>query len=245
MQRFLILSCTERKRHDQELLPAVERYDGPSFRLLRRFRKQTTESIEVYILSAQFGLIHCEEPIPYYDQMMTPQRSTELKPQISERFQQIFGSAHHGNRKRSQLLFCMGKLYFNVLKESMPTGILVEHAPGPIGKQLSKLHQWLYRHQSRLEIGGPTNSARGNTRLRGIDIAMTPAGVINRARRQLSQQSVGAENYQSWYVSIDGKRVSPKWLVSLLTGLPVSKFHSDEARRILQRLGVEVHRVRL
>jgi hypothetical protein len=245
MQRLLILSCTERKRHDLGLLPAVERYDGPAFRLLRRFRKQSSESLEVYILSAQFGLIHCEELIPYYDQMMTPHRATELEPQIGERFRHIFRGAHHGEQAKSQLLFCMGRVYFDVLKDSVPTGMLVEHAPGPIGKKLSKLHQWLYRPYPRLQLSAPGNTPRGNARLRGVEIAMTSAEVLDLARRQLSKQPEGAENYQSWYVSIDGERISPKWLVSLLTGLPVSKFHSDEARRILQMLGIEVRRAQL
>jgi hypothetical protein len=119
MQRLLILSCTERKRHDLDLLPAVERYDGPAFRLLRGFRKQTSESLEVYILPAQFGLIDCEEPIPYYDQMMTPHRATEPEPQIGERFRHIFRTAHHGEQAKSQLLFCMGRVYFDVLKAVM------------------------------------------------------------------------------------------------------------------------------
>ena len=35
--RLLILSCSQRKRPDRVLLPALERYDGPVFRMLRKF----------------------------------------------------------------------------------------------------------------------------------------------------------------------------------------------------------------
>jgi len=32
--RLLILSCSQRKRPDSGLLPAIERYDGPVFRVV-------------------------------------------------------------------------------------------------------------------------------------------------------------------------------------------------------------------
>jgi hypothetical protein len=35
--RMLILACSQRKLLDEGLLPAVERYDDPAFRVLRRF----------------------------------------------------------------------------------------------------------------------------------------------------------------------------------------------------------------
>ena len=59
--RLLILSCSQRKRPNRVLLPALERYDGPVFRMLRKFLRScpAREShLEIYILSAQFGLLH-------------------------------------------------------------------------------------------------------------------------------------------------------------------------------------------
>src|SRR5690348_4465403 len=90
MQRLLILSCSQRKRPDLELLPAMDRYDGPSFRVLRRFLSQRpTERLTVYILSAEFGLIPATLPIPDYDRRMTPQRARELQPQALEVIAQV------------------------------------------------------------------------------------------------------------------------------------------------------------
>ena len=56
-------------------------------------------------------------------------------------------------------------------------------------------------------------------------------------------EAEGLTSYQSWYCIVQGVRVSPKWLVSQLTGLSVGSFHSDEARRFLNKLGLEVYRV--
>jgi hypothetical protein len=42
--RMLILACSRRKRPDEGLLPAIERYDGPAFRVLRRFLRKSRRS---------------------------------------------------------------------------------------------------------------------------------------------------------------------------------------------------------
>jgi len=39
-QRLLILSCSQRKRPDPSLLPAIERYNGPPFQVLRRYLRE-------------------------------------------------------------------------------------------------------------------------------------------------------------------------------------------------------------
>jgi hypothetical protein len=63
------------------------------------------------------------------------------------------------------------------------------------------------------------------------------------ARQAIVDNPQNATNYQSWYIQIDDQRVAPKWLVSQLTGLPVSDFVTTDARRLLAQLGFEVKRV--
>jgi len=80
--RLLILSCSQRKRADLVWLPALERYDGPVFRMLRKFLRACPSKEfhpEVFILSAQFGFISANQLIPDYDCQMTPQRASELQ----------------------------------------------------------------------------------------------------------------------------------------------------------------------
>ena len=62
MTRLLILSCSKAKRADCGLLPAIDRYDGPFFRVLRRYlRQQPADPPVVHILSAEFGLIPADD----------------------------------------------------------------------------------------------------------------------------------------------------------------------------------------
>ncbi len=76
MKRCLILGCSETKVATPDNVPAIDRYDGPPFRVLRRFLADRSpmnpkSDLDVFILSAQFGLIRDEQPIPIYDRHMS------------------------------------------------------------------------------------------------------------------------------------------------------------------------------
>ena len=44
MNKVLIIACSQRKRPDAGLLPALDRYDGPAFQVLRRFLRECPEA---------------------------------------------------------------------------------------------------------------------------------------------------------------------------------------------------------
>ena len=106
-QHLLIISCTRRKSLDVGLIPAIARYDGPTFRVLRRFLlQQPFNCLDIYILSAKFGLIFHQELIPYYDQKMTKKRAEELHPKVILQIERIIS---HNSYQR--LLICASKNY--------------------------------------------------------------------------------------------------------------------------------------
>ena len=80
---LLIVSCSQRKRSESRLLPAIERYDGVYFRLLRKALREDywPENLDALILSAKYRLIDMATPIDSYEQRMTRSRATELKIQ--------------------------------------------------------------------------------------------------------------------------------------------------------------------
>ena len=108
--RKLILACFPRKRSDDGLLPAIERYDGPAFRILRRFlREGPSEAPDIHTLSAEYGLICRDLPIAMYDRKMTPARARELRPLVLAELNRMTASL-----SSPETLVFVGKQYLPV-----------------------------------------------------------------------------------------------------------------------------------
>lgn len=242
LRSLLIVSCSQRKRPDPGLLPAIDRYDGPTFRVLRRYLKeQPSAQLDIFILSAKFGLIPANQLIPNYDQRMTLLRAQELHPDVIAKLRCILSSKSY-----QELYICMGQNYLRILvgyKTLISSELSIKVSAGSLGIKLAELHFWLYGKSSSKRSNMQVTTSKGRACIRGIEVVMTPTEVLDIARRALVEGYGEPTNYQSWYILVDGERVAPKWLVSRLTGLPVSTFQSREARNVLQHLGIGVYRV--
>ena len=140
--RVLILACSARKRLSEGLVPAIERYDGPSFQVLRKFLRTSTEQVGIWILSAEFGLIASPQPIPWYDRRMTISRARQLHESTIKRLQELTNENHP-----SELYIVAGKTYVEAIKgfeAKMPRSLKIGIAKGGLGRKLSQLRAWLY-----------------------------------------------------------------------------------------------------
>ena len=238
--RLLILSCSQRKRPAPGLLPALERYDGPLFRVVNKFMRGNPPTIQVphvYILSAKFGLIPARKPIAYYDHRATSQRIKELQAPVLRELKQI-----SLGRKYCELFISMGKDYLQAFRgyESLiPPNLKVTISEGGMGHRQAELRHWLYGEPLMLSNEQTKTCKRRKARLRGIEIALTPKQIMDIARLGLAVDRQLPPS-QVWYVPVDKQQVPVKWLVSQLTGLPVHAFHTSEARRVLHQLAIEV-----
>ena len=238
--RLLILACSQRKHSTQGLLPALQRYDGPAYRVMNKFMRvhpSEVRLLDVYILSAEFGLISACEPIPNYDHRMTLQRAKELQPLTQPKLKRILS-----DRQYNELFINMGKAYRQVLvgyESLIPANLKVIVSRGAMGRKLAELRNWLHVGISESSDTQTKVVQQSKVCLRGIEIALTPKQIMDVAHSALAKEG-NAPTYQVWYVQVDGQQVPPKWLVNQLTGLPVSAFHTNEARRVLQQLGIEI-----
>jgi len=241
LTRLLLLSCSQRKKFEEGSLPAIDRYDGPAYRVLRRYFKQSLrESVEVRILSAKYGLISPNCNLPYYDRRMTEEQAESLRQEVLTSLDAILNSQTYKN-----FLICLGKDYTKAIygyESIIPDGLTVQVATGGLGRKLSILHDWLYGDSSNLHNNHDSVVTKGVVCLRGIEVNLTPEQVLEIARQAISTKEPKVASYQSWYVQVDDQRVAPKWLVSQITGLPVSNFVTDQARRVLSQLGISVKR---
>lgn len=141
-RRLLILSCSQRKRSDLGLLPAIERYDGGHFRLLRKARREGRwpENLDMLILSAKHGLIDPSTPIASYEQRMTHSRAKELKTQIVQALQ-----TYAGQNAYCEVYVDLGQIYQSAIEGLVQwfNGSRVIYAEGRVGERLARLKEWL------------------------------------------------------------------------------------------------------
>jgi hypothetical protein len=124
-----------------------------------------------------------------------------------------------------------------------PAHVAVTIGVGSQGERLVQLRNWLYGRQVGVHECMVARPSPRKVTIRGVSLSMTPAQVMDIARRGLSEDPEGASRYLAWYVPVDGRRVGAKWLVQKISGLETGTFVSSEARRVLTALGVEVRRM--
>ena len=238
--RLLILSCSRRKHSSPSLLPALERYDGPAFRVINKFmrvRPFEAQFLDVYILSAKFGLIPSSQLIPNYDHRMTLQKVRELQLPTLTELKKILV-----DRQYDELFISMGKDYLSVLggyESLVPANLKVTVSTGVMGRQQAELRNWLHQGSSVPPDNQTEVVQQGKAYLRSVEIELTSKQIMDVARIAIAEEQ-NIPKYQVWYVQVDDQQVPPKWLVSKLTGLPVNAFHTNDAIRVLQQLGIEV-----
>jgi hypothetical protein len=142
MNRLLIIACSQRKNPASGLLPAVDRYDGPAFRVLRKFLAQAPGEIPtVLIVSARYGLLDAQRRIPDYDCRMSAARARELRPQVLE-------AARHPLTAECwlEIGLCVGKQYrialdgiSSLIRDDLPLVVI----GGGLGQRLTRLRAWL------------------------------------------------------------------------------------------------------
>lgn len=247
MDRTLILSCSQRKRPDPGFLPAIDRYDGPPFRVLRRYLRQPEITPpHIRILSAEFGLIPPDEPIPDYDRLMTPTRAVELRPRVGEALRRITLPTELTPPVPTRLFHNLGQNYLlaTVDFDALASGTLhITSATGPPGVRLSHLSAWLYADAASPSLPCSTEAKRRTVRFHGMELTMTTEEALEAGRFALAHGQGRPDKFSSWYVDFDGQQVAPKWMVGALSGLPVAAFTTAQARSVLTRLGVEVRRL--
>lgn len=243
--RLLILNCSARKRGDAGRMPAVERYNGPLWQVLRSYQREQplfAGDLDVYGLSAEYGLIPGQIPIPNYERTMTPERADELRPQVLAVFEELVGRGYE------QLCLGFSDRYLRALlgwEMLVPPSTAVTLTDGPLGTKLGQLRAWLdgriwapSERPARLVAPHPG----GTVTIGGVRLSMGRATVLEHGRAALAAGVPGAGSYRDWYVLLDGRPVAAKWLVSVISGLPVGSFDAAAARRVLLALGVDVER---
>src|ERR1039458_66099 len=135
-KRLLVLGCSQTKREAPGLLPAIERYDGSSYRVLRSFlrEREWPSGLSVAVLSATYGLVGGFTGIEDYDERMTPDRAVEWAPQCGI-------ALRNWAEDHRTIHFSLGKDYLPAVLPAIEHGLTArsEVFEGPIGEKLSQI----------------------------------------------------------------------------------------------------------
>lgn len=247
-KRCLILSCSATKNEVPEPIPALQRYTGPAYQVLHRYLREKPETMvppEVYVISAQYGLIDSETYIPPYDLKMTPARALELRADVLRRVQEEIVPVAY-----EEIFLSMGRTYLLALEGlsamlDSKTSLIVSR--GSAGRKLTELRNWLWGIDSSISQGEEQavspNMERVTAVLRGRTLSLTTFEVETHLQSALLAAPDSAQQIRGWYANVCGAKVGPKWAAHQLFGVPVGEFSADEARRVLRRLGLNCCRI--
>ncbi len=148
---FLIVACSQRKRSDPDLLPAIERYDGGNFRLLRKAKREGyfPQSLDVLILSAKYGLISASTSIANYDQRMTSERAKELQEQTVQTLQ-----SYARQHSYQEVYVDLGQDYYPAIGDisKIFNDASIIYAQGKIGERLARVKHWLIEKSNAEQV---------------------------------------------------------------------------------------------
>ena len=147
----LIISCSQRKVQSLGEIPAIERYDGPTYRCLRKFRTDHPSNsgfphhLRILILSAKYGLIFPKTEIADYDLKMTLSRAKAIAVDVQcdlIRCLEFYDIAYGGI---DQVFINLGKNYRRTLEGFHWGTISTMEATGGIGLKTQQMKTWLER----------------------------------------------------------------------------------------------------
>lgn len=147
-RRLLILGTSFRRRKDESLLPAIERYDGLFSRVARKYLGDAKD-VDVAVMIDDLTLVDGSAPVPYNE----PEGRhwggrTILKKAVEEA--QVLNESYLrnklGKRKYSEIFISMGKEYAAALPNLAQYGaMIVFPASGGPGPKAQALKEWFNR----------------------------------------------------------------------------------------------------
>lgn len=144
IRHLLILPCSKDKNSAAGLLPALERYRGPFYRMINR---RQSNNLDVMILSAKYGLIPPDALTEYYDLRMNESRAVELQTNVLQKIKMLLEKHEY-----DEIFINLGKQYMKALDGiqvhiSETTKLII--AEGKIGQRLKQMKEWLNSIGSR------------------------------------------------------------------------------------------------
>lgn len=246
MSKLLVLGCSMRKRRfSSSKVKAIELYDGPNFRVVRAALSawpHLAQQIDLFVVSARWEIISSDAQIEGYDCSLTDLAEEEyysLHENVVAQWREIVD-----RKKYSSIFLGLPENYLELLgdwqsKIAPATALYI--ARGAPGQNAAALKEWL--NESTESPGAIWNGMTGkqSPRVAGREFNFSERQIRRCILAYHDNLPVAARRFHSRYVDVEGQRIAPKWLVSELTGVPVSRFNSEQACRALSAWGTAIY----
>ena len=159
-KRLLIVGCAGTKRDSVGPLPALDRYDGPAYRVIRKFLRdyQWPEDLSIAVLSAEHGLFGVLKGIENYNKRMDP---TTARARASE-CSTTLGKWAPSHRS---VHVSLGKDYMPAIQPGLEALDLERQVfAGPIGQKLSQIKSFLRDTSSPRRVKADMEGGTGRYR---------------------------------------------------------------------------------
>ena len=148
MKHLLIISCSGRKDKSEGKMPAIDRYTGVFYSVIKKLKREGKfpGNVDVLIISAKFGLLKPNEPIGCYDLKMNSKQAIKLNKNIISALGKYLEGKEYG-----EVFINLGKDYMlsvSGYEELLPKNAKIILAEGGIGQKMSQMKKWLIRKKN-------------------------------------------------------------------------------------------------
>ena len=139
---LLILGCSDKKTKNPNFdeMPALEVYDGPNYRVLRKFLRENgwPPGLIIKIISAKHKIIDATELIEPYNERLDKKAAKDIRQEVMQNLEEL--------KSPKTVFINMGKDYLPAISciTTLFGDSRVEYAEGGIGKKMQKMKQWLH-----------------------------------------------------------------------------------------------------
>ena len=147
MAKLLILGPSYRRKTDPQPLPAIERYDGVYYRIVRKYMdKIRKKEIDVIIITEDLEIVDYKTPLPYkpprgktwHNFALSKREIEEKMHHVKEKIEEIIRS-----KRYEEVFIVLNKNYLNLLPDISPYVRSIIISSGGFGSKAKELKSWI------------------------------------------------------------------------------------------------------
>jgi len=145
-RRLLVLGPSFRRRCDEGLLPALERFDGLFFRVARKYLSSVRD-VDVVVMVDDLTLVDGDSPLAYHEPVGSEWGKQRFSKEVLEKARIVnekFLEKKFRNGRYSEVCLAMGRQYAEALPDLAKFGVkVVFPTSGGPGPKAQALKRWI------------------------------------------------------------------------------------------------------